>query len=196
VNVDYVKRVRDAHRALGHTVGDSIAIRDVELRLSLIKEEAHEVVVAIDNGDLANLGGELSDLIYVLAGSAVSFGLHDITIPPARAPHGPPRIRQASLCRSAIMASVSEVIGAIEGSNLKAVEFSLARAIRAAEAVAALEGLELGPFFMAVHTANLAKASGVRRADGKWGKPPGWLPADLAGTLAEQHRQRGLPAKT
>jgi predicted HAD superfamily Cof-like phosphohydrolase len=34
-----------------------------------------------------------------------------------------------------------------------------------------------------VHRANLAKAGGPRRADGKLLKPPGWQPADVTAVL-------------
>lgn len=187
---DYIASVREAHLALGHTVGAAPAIRDAGLRRSLITEEADEVIRALEMGDLAGLGGELSDLIYVLAGTAVSFGLPDVALPTPRAPHGPPRLRLMGMAIDAIMNTVVAVNLAIVEERIGDMSDVLARAIAAAQAVAALEGLELDPFFAAVHAANLAKASGVRRADGKWGKPPGWIPADLPGILAAQQRQR------
>jgi predicted HAD superfamily Cof-like phosphohydrolase len=48
-------------------------------------------------------------------------------------------------------------------------------------------GVDLEPFFAAVHRANMAKAGGHRRADGKWIKPAGWQPPDIAGLLRERY---------
>ena len=44
-------------------------------------------------------------------------------------------------------------------------------------------GVDLEPFFDAVHESNLQKVGGTRRADGKWLKPAGWEPPDIAGLL-------------
>jgi predicted HAD superfamily Cof-like phosphohydrolase len=48
-------------------------------------------------------------------------------------------------------------------------------------------GVDLEPFFDAVHRANMAKAGGYRREDGKWMKPAGWQPPDIAGLLRERY---------
>lgn len=49
-------------------------------------------------------------------------------------------------------------------------------------------GIELEPFFRAVHDANMAKVEGGvrRRPDGKILKPEGWQPADLEAVYQEQ----------
>lgn len=46
-----------------------------ELRKKLLREEVEEVAKAIDTNDLPNLGQELGDLLYVLVGTATTFGL-------------------------------------------------------------------------------------------------------------------------
>ena len=48
-------------------------------------------------------------------------------------------------------------------------------------------GVDLEPFFAAVHEANMAKHGGYRRADGKWMKPNGWQPPDIGRLLRERH---------
>ncbi len=45
-------------------------------------------------------------------------------------------------------------------------------------------GVDADAVFAAVHRANMAKASGPRRADGKQMKPAGWQPADVAAVVA------------
>lgn len=49
-------------------------------------------------------------------------------------------------------------------------------------------GIDLGPFFEAVHKANMAKDGGGNRADGKILKPEGWRPPDIEGILIRQER--------
>ncbi|GAB2459169.1 hypothetical protein GCM10007967_11990 [Xylanimonas ulmi] len=44
-------------------------------------------------------------------------------------------------------------------------------------------GVQPDAVFAEVHRANLAKASGPRRADGKQLKPDGWRPADVEAVL-------------
>ncbi|APU89020.1 HAD hydrolase-like protein [Virus Rctr197k] len=49
---------------------------------------------------------------------------------------------------------------------------------------AAIEmGIDLQPFFDLVHEANMKKAAGPVREDGKKLKPPGWQPPDIQGLL-------------
>ncbi len=52
-------------------------------------------------------------------------------------------------------------------------------------------GLPADAIFAEVHRANLAKAGGPRRADGKLLKPPGWQPADVAGVVARALAENG-----
>lgn len=49
-------------------------------------------------------------------------------------------------------------------------------------------GIDSGPVLDEVHRANMAKAGGPVRADGKRLKPPGWTPPDIAGVLEKQKR--------
>jgi predicted HAD superfamily Cof-like phosphohydrolase len=53
---------------------------------------------------------------------------------------------------------------------------------------AALElGVVLDPFFREVHRANMDKAGGPVRDDGKILKPEGWQPPDIAGVLRTEY---------
>lgn len=47
-------------------------------------------------------------------------------------------------------------------------------------------GIDLAPLWEAVHGANMRKAGGPVRADGKKLKPPGWKAADLAALIGKQ----------
>lgn len=63
------------HQALGVTIGTTPQIRDAALRASLIREEADEAVAAIEAGNLVDAIDGLCDLLYVVYGTAVSFGV-------------------------------------------------------------------------------------------------------------------------
>lgn len=47
-------------------------------------------------------------------------------------------------------------------------------------------GIDADAVFAEVHRANMAKAGGPRRADGKLLKPGGWQPADVRGVIEGQ----------
>lgn len=49
-------------------------------------------------------------------------------------------------------------------------------------------GVDPDPIFAEVHRANLSKAGGPRRADGKILKPPGWQPADVRSMIERQEK--------
>lgn len=67
--------VEDFHRALDIPCGDTPAIRRPELRAALIEEEARETVDAIRAGDLVEAIDGLCDLLCVVYGAAVEFGV-------------------------------------------------------------------------------------------------------------------------
>lgn len=67
--------VDDFHRALDIPTGDSPAIRRPELRAALIEEEARETVEAIRAGDLIEAIDGMCDLLCVVYGTAVEFGV-------------------------------------------------------------------------------------------------------------------------
>lgn len=68
--------VEEFHRALDVLVGDTPAIRRPELRATLIEEEARETVEAIRAGDLVQAIDGLCDLLCVVYGAAVEFGVN------------------------------------------------------------------------------------------------------------------------
>lgn len=66
------------HRAMGATVNlrpTQLDDETMNLRLRLIREEASEVHLAATKGDLAEMAGELVDLLYVTYGAAVALGV-------------------------------------------------------------------------------------------------------------------------
>jgi predicted HAD superfamily Cof-like phosphohydrolase len=71
----WLDMVHEFHEKMGCTIGNSMAIRDVELRCSLIQEECNETLKAIREGNLKEAIDGICDTIYVLLGTAVAFGV-------------------------------------------------------------------------------------------------------------------------
>jgi predicted HAD superfamily Cof-like phosphohydrolase len=67
--------VEEFHRATNSTVGDTPGIRDAVLRISLMEEELSEVIEAIESGNMESVAKEIADLLYVVHGTSVAFGL-------------------------------------------------------------------------------------------------------------------------
>ena len=72
------EQVREFHEKFGVLIGTSPAMPDEatkRLRYELVKEEAIELFVALDKDDLIGTADALADLLYVVFGTAVSFGI-------------------------------------------------------------------------------------------------------------------------
>ncbi len=67
--------VEEWHRKFGVVIGESIAIRRPSLRVSLILEEANETCLAIERGDMVEAIDGMCDVLYVVFGTAVEFGV-------------------------------------------------------------------------------------------------------------------------
>jgi predicted HAD superfamily Cof-like phosphohydrolase len=52
---------------------------------------------------------------------------------------------------------------------------------------AVVMGVDLEPFFEAIHEANMKKVPGPKREDGKQLKPEGWVPADMKRTFIDTY---------
>lgn len=70
--------VRDFHEKFGLTVNDvpSFPSAEVEdLRAELVREEAAELIEAIKAGSIAEIAKEAADVLYVVLGAMVSYGI-------------------------------------------------------------------------------------------------------------------------
>lgn len=73
------ENVREFHETYGQPVGKNpqfLSEDRMALRKRLIEEEYAEFLEAVEEGDLANAGKELADLIYVVQGTAVEMGIN------------------------------------------------------------------------------------------------------------------------
>jgi len=67
--------VGDWHKRFGVLVGDTPAICRPTLRAALIEEESRETCDAIRRGDLAEAIDGMCDVLYVIFGTAIEFGI-------------------------------------------------------------------------------------------------------------------------
>lgn len=72
--IDIEQAVRTFMEACGQNE-TNMTRQNVSLRLALIDEEYTEVVEAINWGDKVQVAKELADLVYVVVGTAVAFGI-------------------------------------------------------------------------------------------------------------------------
>jgi predicted HAD superfamily Cof-like phosphohydrolase len=75
---DAICDVIDFHAAFGVPIADGVSIPEkerVELRKKLIAEEVKETLDAIDAGDLIEIADGLADIIVVVIGTALEYGI-------------------------------------------------------------------------------------------------------------------------
>ncbi len=77
----YTKQVAEFHKAFGIPVLNSPQLPDAErlkLRARLVGEESHEVMEALQSGNLQHIAKEIADLMIVLHGTVLELGLQDV----------------------------------------------------------------------------------------------------------------------
>ena len=75
---DWFQDVLEFHKAMGHYIGNTPQFPDflvIELRHALEQEEFSELCSAVINRDIVGVADGIADLIYVLIGRAISFGI-------------------------------------------------------------------------------------------------------------------------
>ena len=75
---DWFLDVHDFHTKFGAHIAYKPTVPPLavaELRKVLINEECDEALEAIDSGAIAHLAKELADIMYVVLGTAVSYGI-------------------------------------------------------------------------------------------------------------------------
>lgn len=78
--MDYIKMVEEFHKTFNAPVLETPQIPSKErcdLRINLMQEELNEIKEAIENNDFVEISDGLCDLMYVLVGSILEFGLKE-----------------------------------------------------------------------------------------------------------------------
>lgn len=71
-------KVREFHEKFGQYIADKPSIPPIQiaaLRCNLIEEEAEELYIASAQEDLIGVADALADLLYVVLGTAVTYGI-------------------------------------------------------------------------------------------------------------------------
>jgi predicted HAD superfamily Cof-like phosphohydrolase len=97
-----------------------------------------------------------------------------------------PGERVASLRYDLIEEETDETLGAILRGDLPDIADGIADSIVVLLGTAVAYGIDLPEVWDAVQKSNMAKVGGPVREDGKQGRPPGWVPPDIASILATQ----------
>lgn len=98
----------------------------------------------------------------------------------ARLPENP------SLCADMLLEECAETKAALLVGDLPGIVDGCIDTIYVALGILNRCGVDAEKFFNLVHAANMAKAGGPKREDGKHMKPPGWQPPDIEGELRRQ----------
>lgn len=72
------EKVKEFHKVFGVLAEESPTIPEwsiARLRINLIDEEAGEVALAIAREEVTEIGKELADLLYVVYGAAIAYGI-------------------------------------------------------------------------------------------------------------------------
>lgn len=92
----------------------------------------------------------------------------------------------ARLKLSLVKEEYEELVAAVHEWNIPGIADSCADLVYVVVGLALAYGIDLRPVWEAIQKANLAKAGGPRRADGKLLKPPGWKHPDIKAILDGQ----------
>lgn len=191
----------EAFQGMVKTFNMSIGAKpDPELRANLIKEEAEELIDAVQDKDVVQAIDALCDLLYVIYGAADVFKVYVDTVEVSKTS---PSVTEPDWIIATkeiedFKLQINETLKCIRIFNnytppgrgpLKRNLTELAVGLW--KFAAGVLGVDLRPYFREVHRTNMLKMLGPMREDGKKLKPEGWKPPRLS-TLYDRSRA-GLP---
>lgn len=222
--------VKHFHQLNGQVINDLPPAEPVSravalLRSRLICEEFAEVMIALHEGDLVKFVDGLADLLYVLYGSAVSYGTpipdefdYQFKTKKDRT-FGLPDEYDALRCAWGLSEMVSEACVTLRNAvvscncesprcdrqtvtsqDYKDLQEVLHKAVRTVCGIANLNHLPLEEVFFEVHRSNLSKKLGGATNGRKYGegggKGPGYTPPDVEGILQKARLNEPTPSET
>lgn len=102
---------------------------------------------------------------------------------------GHPKFSDNELRVKLITEEYEELLKAIETEDFEEAIDALGDLLYLILGTAVTWGVNLDPFFEAIHGANMRKSLGARRGDGKIQKPRGWKPPEIGEILKAQKRK-------
>jgi predicted HAD superfamily Cof-like phosphohydrolase len=185
--------VEEFHRATDQPVGTTPQLQDTALRATLIAEEVAEAAEVLRAGAIPESAKELCDVLYVVFGSAVTFGLSLHPIPSGQPEQSPGSLDEGDYWATALEAASERTVRCIrKQEDIAAVQAALSALAALTLDIGEVCGLHLDACFLLVHASNMSKIGGPIRADGKRLKPPTYRPADLGTIFAQAAEGRAV----
>lgn len=189
-----LQMVHEFHTAFGAPISTSSMpeLTDrTELRFNLIAEEVAEYAAAAVAEDPVEMLDALGDIVYVVCGAALEFGMTKrsvyLVLPPTNERFVPFTgfVDKTAFSMRAVLSGLRT---AIDNRDVVVVSACLARMYLEALDLAEYLNLPLYEALVEIHRSNMAKLGpdGVPLVNsvGKIMKPPGWTPPNLAAVLA------------
>ena len=187
-------------RAISAPVHDSpirLSEAEVELRIRLLREEFSEYTDGEHNDDIVEVADALADMVYIIAGTVVGYGLRSLVQLPANYGYyhegtrlGFPSRHIRAVRQEHIATAFDTYLGAEKRNELGAIAHALGDMLIYISTCATVYGIPLAAVFDEVHRSNMTKlmpdGSVLRREDGKVLKPPHFSPANIRSVLFPQ----------
>lgn len=183
-------RVAAFHTAFGHPVGAVPQLPDQverDLRIKLIHEELDEYCIAYEEDDRIEMADALADLLFVLAGTAVSYGIAGGEHVESPYEDMEPLEGLSASFAGFLQEDFETYMRAESENNLVAIQSAIYHMIVEIFGIARQSRIPINAVFAEVCRSNLSKlmpdGSVLRRADGKILKGPNYSPPDIKSIL-------------
>ena len=184
--------VGEFHAAFGHPIAPGPELPEQslrDLRIKLIEEELFEYCDAYDADDHVEMADALGDMLYVLAGAALCYGIADRDNP-VWSPYETmtPVAKGSTNFPELLREDFAAYLAAEEADDLNAIQQAICHMMVEIFGIARQSGIPINAVFREIHRSNMSKlgADGrpIYRADGKILKGENYSPPNLAPILA------------
>lgn len=185
--------VAEFQTAFGHPVATEPTLPSQEvrdLRTNLIQEELFEYCDAFDADDIIEMADALGDLLYVLAGAALTYGVAALDEPIWSPYEGMAPAENGATCFPDLLREdFAAYQRAEESGDLQQIQFAICHFMVEIYGIARQQSVPINAVFREIHRSNMSKlmpdGSVLRRADGKVMKGTLYSPPNIAKVLAE-----------
>jgi predicted HAD superfamily Cof-like phosphohydrolase len=165
-------------------------IRDI--RIMLLDEEVRELHEAMEAGDLVKTADALADITYVLAGTAITYGIaFDSAYAAVPAPPGASGPGTRLLLLEKAGEEAAALRAAMLAGDITQITARVTAAAHVIDALAVLHGIPLIAVLREVHASNMTKTNAPDQ--GKLVKGPGYQPPRIAEILRAAGPAGGTP---
>lgn len=152
-----------------------------DLRQALLDEEVAELHEAAAAGDTVKIADALGDIMYVLGGTAVTYGL-PFPVEFTSCSDGPPGSVPGIVITDCADFAARSLRDAVDACEPLAIGSAIGYFTRILDYIAVLDGIPLQAVVEAIHVSNMTKTN--TPDEGKLVKGPGYRPPRIAEILA------------